>query len=160
MIKDDKGDEYSIDDLMAFVRSVVIACKTKEAKINMARISLASFHLTLEQQDEVIQEAFRRFIKKKVFISQPMMGKSNEQIRNEREELVKDLEEEGFEVIDSIVAETPEEAFNEPVYYLSQSILLLSQADYAYFMPGWDKARGCEIEHDICVRYSIKIMND
>lgn len=141
MIKDDKGDEYSIDDLMAFVRSVVIACKTKEAKLILAILILASFHLTLEQQDEVIQEAFRRFIKKKVFISQPMMGKSNEQIRNEREELVKDLEEEGFEVIDSIVAETPEEAFNEPVYYLSQSILLLSQADYAYFMPGWDNKR-------------------
>ena len=95
-----------------------------------------------------------------VFISQPMMGKSNEQIRKERADLVEELENEGYEVIDSIVAETPEEAFNEPVYYLSKSIYLLSQADAVYFMPGWDKARGCEIEHDICVRYSIKIMND
>lgn len=96
----------------------------------------------------------------KVFISQPMGGKSNEQIRKERSELVEELQKDGYEVVDSIVAETPEAAFNEPVYYLSQSILTLSKCDCIYFMPGWEKARGCKIEHTIAVEYGIEIICD
>lgn len=37
--------------------------------------------------------------KLKVMISQPMRGKTNEQIRQEREELVKKLEKDNFEVV-------------------------------------------------------------
>ena len=46
-------------------------------------------------------------MKLKVMISQPMRGKTNEQIRKEREEVVKKLEGRGFEVIDTIIAEEP-----------------------------------------------------
>ena len=97
---------------------------------------------------------------KQVFISQPMMGKTNDEIRKERQETVEKLEQRGFKVIDSIVAITPEAAFNEPVYYLSQSIYLLSQCDYAYFMDGWRTARGCLIEHTIAKEYGITIIHE
>jgi hypothetical protein len=99
-------------------------------------------------------------MKKKVFVSQPMAGKPKELIREERASVVKELEDLGYEVIDSIVADTPEEASNKPVFYLSQSILKLSQADYAYFMIGWSGARGCQIEYEIATRYNIPILNE
>ncbi|MEN6554023.1 MAG: DUF4406 domain-containing protein [Methanobacterium sp.] len=96
----------------------------------------------------------------RVFISQPMFGKTNDEIRKERAYLVEKLEKEGYKVVDSIIAETPEEAFNEPVFYMSQSILLLSKSDCIYFMDGWDKARGCKIEHEIAKAYEIPILKD
>ena len=42
---------------------------------------------------------------KKVMISQPMRGKTNEQIRAERENIEKILRDEGFEVVDTIISE-------------------------------------------------------
>lgn len=39
----------------------------------------------------------------KIMISQPMKGKTNEQIRNERAELVIRLQEEGIEVVDTVL---------------------------------------------------------
>ena len=41
----------------------------------------------------------------KIFISQPMRGKSNEQIRKERDDVIKFIESNGDTVIDSIIAE-------------------------------------------------------
>jgi hypothetical protein len=96
----------------------------------------------------------------KIFISQPMYGKTNEQIREERKIIVAKLEDKGYEVVDSIVAKTPEDAMYEPVYYLSQSILKLAEADKALFMEGWENARGCKIEHDIVEAYGIPILQD
>jgi hypothetical protein len=89
-----------------------------------------------------------------------MHGKTNEQIRSERKSLVQELEEEGYGIIDSIIADTPEKAFNEPVFYLSQSIYLLSLSDLVYFMDGWENARGCKIEHTIVKEYGIPILRD
>ena len=97
---------------------------------------------------------------KKVFISQPMNGKTNEQIYQERRELTQKLEQEGYNIIDSVLADSPDEACRAPVYYLSQSILLLSKADCVYFMDGWEDARGCNIEYLIAKEYGIPILKD
>jgi hypothetical protein len=32
--------------------------------------------------------------------------------------------------------------------------------DAAYFVDGWQNARGCKIEHRVCVDYSVKILHD
>lgn len=87
----------------------------------------------------------------KIMISQPMGGKTGKQIRDERKYLVQELESEGHEVIDTIV-----ENFNDevsPVYYLSKAIELLDKADAVVFMKGWEKARGCIVEHEIALMY-------
>lgn len=97
---------------------------------------------------------------KKVFISQPMRGKSNEEIKQEREELVKELKENGYEEIDSILSEDAPKNDFEGVFYLGHSLILLSQTDVAYFMRGWDEARGCKIEHEVAVNYGIPILKD
>lgn len=94
---------------------------------------------------------------KRVFISQPMNGKTVEQIRKDRQYAVNDLERNGFEVVDSVV-NSPEDAKNKPMWCLSKSIEILSKCDCVYFMDGWDKARGCKIEHDIALAYGMPIV--
>lgn len=86
----------------------------------------------------------------KIMISQPMRGKTTEQIRNEREELIKQLEEQGYEVIDTVLDISENKS---PIYYLAKSIELLDKADAVVFMPGWQQARGCEIEYQVATRY-------
>ena len=94
---------------------------------------------------------------KKLFISQPMRGKSDEEILMEREKAIKAAEElvgEPVEVIDSFFQNAPADA--KPLWFLGKSLELLSDADVAYFAPGWKDARGCIIEHDCAISYGIK----
>ena len=88
----------------------------------------------------------------KIMISQPMRGKTNEQIKTERAEIVKQLEAEGHEVLDTVFDITPK-GTNEAIYFLSKSIEFLGQADGIVFMPGWNTTRGCIIEHQVATSY-------
>lgn len=93
---------------------------------------------------------------KKLFISQPMNGKSDEQILKEREEAVREAKivcGEEVELIDSFFQSAPADA--RPLWFLGKSLELLSTADIAYFAPGWKDARGCKIEHLCAVEYGI-----
>lgn len=96
----------------------------------------------------------------KVMISQPMKGKTERKIRAERAKLVKKLEEEGHEVVDTVFAETPDEAADAPVYFLAKSIEAMSKVDGVVFMQGWEDARGCKVEHLIATAYGKWIMED
>lgn len=89
----------------------------------------------------------------KLMISQPMRGKTEQQIREERAELIKQLEKEGYEVVDTIFAdETPKDS-DAALYYLSRSIEAMSKVDGLVFMPGWQDARGCRIEFQVALEY-------
>ena len=96
----------------------------------------------------------------KIFISQPMFGKTDEQIRQEREELIKQIEEDGNEYLDSIVADGLEEVNNDSIglFYLGKSLEIMSKADEIWFMNGWDKSRGCKIEYQVAKDYNKKIV--
>jgi hypothetical protein len=87
----------------------------------------------------------------KIFISQPMAGKSNEQIREERATLINFFNSKGYDVIDSVL----EDGSNNPVYLLGKSIELLSEADYIHMMPGWENSRGCLLEYQVATAYKI-----
>ena len=92
----------------------------------------------------------------KVMISQPMRGKTNEQIKEERAELVNSLTEEGYEVLDTVLENAPADE-DVAIYCLSQSIRYLGKADIVVFMKGWEKARGCKIEHQVASEYGKEI---
>lgn len=92
----------------------------------------------------------------KIMISQPMKGKTNEQIREERADLVKRLQEERIEVIDTIFEEAPADE-DIAIYMLSQSIRYIGKVDAVMFMKGWEKARGCKIEHEVAVEYGKQV---
>ena len=71
---------------------------------------------------------------KKLFISQPMRGKSDEDILEERKKAIKSAEKaigEPVEVIDSFFQEAPADA--KPLWFLGKSLELLAGADIAYF---------------------------
>lgn len=93
---------------------------------------------------------------KKLFISQPMNGKTDEEIIHERQIAIrraKAVLKEDVEIIDSFFEKSS--IRRQSCLVLSQAIKLLSKADIAYFAVGWDKARGCKIEHEVCVQYGI-----
>ena len=93
---------------------------------------------------------------KKLFISQPMRGKTDEEILDERADAVqaaRDALGEEVEVIDSFFQSAPADA--KPLWFLGESLKMLAKADIAYFAPGWRDARGCKIEHACADAYGI-----
>ena len=93
---------------------------------------------------------------KKLFISQPMTGKTDDEILAERSNAIqaaKDSVNDEIEVIDSFFQNAPADA--KPLWYLGESLKLLATADAAYFAPGWNKARGCKIKNLCAKEYGI-----
>ena len=93
---------------------------------------------------------------KKLFISQPMKGKTDEEILAARAKAIKAAEKklgEPVEVIDSFFQGAPADA--KPLWYLGESLKLLATADVAYFAEGWEDARGCKIELSCALAYDI-----
>lgn len=93
---------------------------------------------------------------KRLFISQPMKGKTDDEILQERKDAIAiatDLIGEEVEVIDSFFQNAHVDA--KPLWFLGKSLEFLSTADIAYFAPGWKDARGCKIEHECAVEYNI-----
>ena len=96
---------------------------------------------------------------KKLFISQPMKGKTNEVIEVERAKAIEEAKavlKEDVEVIDSFFKGAPVDA--KPLWFLGKSIELLSQADIVYFAKDWNKYRGCKIEHMCAIEYDLNII--
>lgn len=83
---------------------------------------------------------------KKLFISQPMRGKTDVYMKTHEE----------IEVIKSFFESAPTDA--TPLWYLGESLKLLGTADFAVFAPGWQDYRGCRIEHDAATQYGIPIV--
>lgn len=98
---------------------------------------------------------------KKLFISQPMNGKSDEEIKKERNDALLEAVAvcgEEVELIDSFFESAPHDA--KPLWFLGKSLELLSTADIVYFASGWESARGCKIEHECAVAYGLNIIED
>ena len=89
----------------------------------------------------------------KIFISQPMKGLSEEEIRHNRAKAIKKIKSrsgDDVEIIDSYIDDE-----GTPLWCLGKSIELLSTADVAYFLKGWNTARGCRIEYMCADNYGI-----
>lgn len=99
---------------------------------------------------------------KKIFISQPMKDKTDEQILKEREKAVSVVKEklngEDVEVIDSFFQSAPHDA--KPLWFLGKSLELLSTADVAYFIGEWKSYRGCKIENTCAKEYGIETIEE
>jgi hypothetical protein len=94
---------------------------------------------------------------KKLFISQPMKDKTNDEIKQERERAIYEATvstNTKYEVIDSFFENVPHDV--TPLWYLGEAIKLLGTADVVYFCKDWEQYRGCVIEHECAVKYGIK----
>lgn len=97
----------------------------------------------------------------KVFLSQPMRGKTEEDILREREEMIRFIESEfspEIEILDSYFEDYNPENGCIPLKYLSKSLDILADADLAVFAEGWQDARGCRVEHICAVEYGITVI--
>lgn len=94
----------------------------------------------------------------KVFISQPMNCKTNDEIKEERAAIKKAMEcafEEDIELIDSFFENAPHDA--NPLWYLGESIKLMSTADMIVFSNDWREARGCRAEFYLATMYGMRV---
>lgn len=100
---------------------------------------------------------------KKLFISQPMIDKTDKQIKLERTKALiaatKKLGE-PVKLIDSFIEANPPEGSNPGLWYLGKSFIKLSKADIAYFVSGWENYRGCRMEYKAAVAYDIPIIKE
>ena len=93
---------------------------------------------------------------KKAMLSQPMAGKTNEEIVATRENAIRVLEEKGYEIVNTLFTDEwySKDAMAErgvvqiPLCFLAKSIENMSLCDAVYFCKGWENARGCRIEHE------------
>lgn len=95
---------------------------------------------------------------KKLFISQPMKGKTKEEILAVRKRAIENAKvvmDDDVEVIESYFEDYNPDDGCVPLKYLSKSLELLADADIVYFAKGWESARGCRIEYQCATDYGI-----
>ena len=102
---------------------------------------------------------------KKAMLSQPMAGKTNEEIIATREKAISVLKEKGYEIVNTLFTDEwySQDAIAErgvvqiPLCFLAKSLENMSRCHAAYFCKGWENARGCRIEHEAAVAYGLEI---
>ena len=95
----------------------------------------------------------------KVFISQPMRDKTDEEIKKERERAIEEVKKkfnDDVKIIDSFFEGAPHDA--KPLWFLGESFKKLADADVAYFCKGFKQYRGCMMEYRAAKFYGINIM--
>lgn len=103
----------------------------------------------------------------KAMISQPMAGKTDEEIVKAREAAKANLEKMGYQFVDTLFTDEwyTDPAVNErgmvvwvSLCYLAKSLDMMSRCHAVYFCKGWEQARGCRIEHDAAVAYGLEVI--
>lgn len=105
-------------------------------------------------------------VTKRAMISQPMAGKTDEEIKATREKAIAALKEKGYEIINTLFTDEwyNSEKMRErgvvqiPLCSLATSLTNMSLCHAAYFCKGWENARGCHIEHDAAVAHGLDII--
>lgn len=95
---------------------------------------------------------------KKLFISCPMRGRTDENIRQSIEKMHRIAEAmfgEPLEIIPSYIPEDAPEAANKPIWYLGRSLQLLSEADFFIGITDTWETRGCYVESQVAALYDI-----
>ena len=95
-----------------------------------------------------------------------MAGKTEQEIKETREKAIKALESMGYEIVNTLSTDAWYSKENMekrgvvqiPLCFLAKSLENMSLCHAAYFCKGWEKARGCKIEHDAAVAYGLKII--
>ena len=103
---------------------------------------------------------------KKVMISQPMNGFTDEQIVETRNRFLEFAKRENLEVVNTYFTDewyskdsmTERGVVQIPICFLAKSIENMSLCHIAYFAKGWENARGCKIEHEIAKQYGLEII--
>lgn len=102
----------------------------------------------------------------KAMLSQPMAGRTEEEIKVAREKAIAVLKEKGYEIVNTLFTDEWYSKENMqkrgvvqvPLCFLAKSLENMSLCDAAYFCKGWQDARGCRIEHEAALAYGLEII--
>ena len=108
-----------------------------------------------------------------IFISQPMTGKSEEEILATRQKAIDKIHQlaskdsEQVNIIDSYIDDATRnefqgrmgDAINWDIYWLSQSLQKLALADTIWLCDGWEHSKGCSIELKCAMQYGLDVGN-
>lgn len=102
----------------------------------------------------------------KAMLSQPMAGKTQEEIVVTREKAIAALKEQGYEIVNTLFTDEWYNSENMkkrgvvqvPLCFLAKSLENMSLCHAAYFCHGWEKARGCRIEHEAARAYGLTVI--
>lgn len=102
----------------------------------------------------------------KAVLSQPMAGKTDEEIIATREKAIKVLESKGYELVNTLFTDEWYNTENMekrgvvqiPLCFLAKSLDHMSLCHAVYFCKGWENARGCRIEHEAAKAYGLEII--
>ena len=105
-------------------------------------------------------------MKKKAMLSQPMAGRTDEEIVTARESAISYLEENGYEVVNTLFTDewygkeqmTERGVVQIPLCFLAKSLENMSKCHTVYFCKGWEQARGCRIEHETAKAYGLEVI--
>ena len=95
---------------------------------------------------------------KKLFISCPMKGRTEEAIKKSMEKMHKIAEavfDEKLETLNSYISGNAPDAVIRPVWYLGKSIQMMSEADHFIGIRGTYAFNGCDIEARVAAEYDI-----
>ena len=109
---------------------------------------------------------------KNIFISQPMTGKSEEEILATRQKEIEKIHQLASEkdiqvhIVDSYVDDATRKHFEErltddinwDIYWLSQSLQKLALADTIWLCEGWEHSKGCNVELECAISYGLDIV--
>lgn len=103
---------------------------------------------------------------KKAMLSQPMAGKTDEEIVATREKAVAALKAKGYEIVNTLFTDEwysndamkKRDVVQIPLCFLAKSLDKMSMCHAVYFCKGWENARGCRIEHDAAVAYGLEVI--
>lgn len=103
---------------------------------------------------------------KKIMVSQPMHGFTNEQIVETRNRFLQFAEKENLEVINTLFTDewyskdkmVERGVVQIPLCFLAKSLENMSLCNKVYFAKGWENARGCRIEHQVAKDYGVEII--
>ena len=110
---------------------------------------------------------------KNIFISQPMTGKSEEEILATRQEAIDKIHQlaskdgEQVNIIDSYIDDATRnefqgrmgDAINWDIFWLSQSLERLAMANTIWLCDGWEYSKGCNVELSCAMQYGLDVGN-
>lgn len=103
----------------------------------------------------------------KVFVSLPMSGRDEKEVRKRMldiyEKYKKVHQDKETIFVDQFIKAIPlsiRDTKKEGPWCLGDSVKLMAMADIVIFANDFLEARGCRIEHDICVAYDLMYINE
>ena len=103
---------------------------------------------------------------KRAMVSQPMAGRTEEEIVATRERAKEHLASLGYDFVNTLFTDEwySQESMQErgvvniPMCFIAKSLENMSLCHAVYFTKGWELTRGCRIEHVVAQAYGTEII--